>query len=707
MSSVFKKLAYSPYFIIACFVFIAYFPIATMSHVLGWDLIEICLPWRYFMSERLRAGHLPLWNPYQNFGFPQYFDNQTFYPLIYFFSFFSSYNFYIIQLEWLLHLYIAGLGFYFLTRQYDKSHWLCSIAAICYLGSGFFYSHAQHFGWIISAAWFPWVSLFLIKFLNEINYKNGITFIVFYFLFYTGGYPAFAFVSLYVFGIYFLYKFLQHPRYFIQHASVLLSIFLLLCILMIGVLYGQYEGSLYITRNQLSDVNKAILGDVSLVGFLTLLLPEIILLPSHILKTHFVLTSIYLGWLPLLYIFYYFKVHKITFKEKTLLFASILMLILAMSKVFPLRSFFYHYIPLMDLFRFAGLFRYFFISGMLLLFVNIYSKIKIREKWLNIVIVISITLYIILAILFFMYLLFGKKMLMETIITDEKYMPMLLITLGHILFLFCFYIFYNKNKTKISLQKMVFILVFFDLCFQVNTLLYKTAILTESVSYMQTKINSSNSAHPRLDAVSNHNAYHEKYKPLWQNQATFEKQIAATGYNPYVLKATEKLEHDSFYLFIISNPYLYLAKTNSQHISTQDSITQNQANGIVITPHEIAYSQNPQDTFTVISYEPQEIKIRTSIASTQATLVLQQNYLPQWQAEIDQKRAAILPINHTQIAVSIPHGEHEIHFRFTHPKIHFLILFSLISFVILLFFSIRLNFGTKFLSYLYNKIRKL
>lgn len=701
----FKKLLYSPLFIIACFVFIAFFPIATMSHVLGWDLIEICLPWRYFISESLSQGDLPVWNPYQNFGFPQYFDNQTFYPVIYLFSLFGSYGFYTIQLEWLLHLYIGGVGFYFLARYYTRDKWLCTIAAICYLGSGFFYSHAQHLGWIISAAWFPWVSLLLINFLNDLSYKNGIAFIVGYYLFYTGGYPAFAFVSLYIFIFYFLYKFLQNRRYYLDHISILISISLLLLILMLGVLYAQYESSLYITRSHLTDVKKSIDGDVSLAGFLTVFLPEIILLPAQYLKTHFVLTSIYFGWLPLISISYFVIKTKMNFKEWVLCIASILMLILAMAKVFPLRSLFYDYIPLMDLFRFAGLFRYFFISGMLLLFVNIYTKIQVREKWLNTVLVVSFFVYIILSILFFMYLLLGKKMLMELIITDEKYYPILMITVLHIAFLFFFFLFKNKIKSKLGFRYMLLLFLFCDMSFQVNTLIYKTAILSESVAYMQQKLNESASYDhiPRLDAVANHNAYHEKYKPLWQNQATFEKEIASSGYNPYVLKTTEMLEHDSFYIAITNNPFLYLAKTNAQNILSDDTLSKRINNGIVIAEDILALSQSDLDTFYIKSYAPRDLIVQAHIASPRTTLVLQQNTMPFWKVELDDVDTPILEVNRTQMAVPISEGNHKVHFYFEHDKMEFLIVFSLFFFVVLLFFTVGLNFGTKFLSYLYNK----
>ena len=43
--------------------------IAFSKGMMKWDIIDINLPWRYFTSECLRNGILPLWNPYITTGF--------------------------------------------------------------------------------------------------------------------------------------------------------------------------------------------------------------------------------------------------------------------------------------------------------------------------------------------------------------------------------------------------------------------------------------------------------------------------------------------------------------------------------------------------------------------------------------------------------------------------------------------------------------
>jgi len=85
---------------------------------LVWDGIAQYYPWRQFAGESLRAGHLPLWNPYQFCGTPFLANGQSavLYPLNLLFWLLPTAS----AFGWsaLLHLFLAGwFGYLFLRRM--------------------------------------------------------------------------------------------------------------------------------------------------------------------------------------------------------------------------------------------------------------------------------------------------------------------------------------------------------------------------------------------------------------------------------------------------------------------------------------------------------------------------------------------------------------------------------------------------------------
>jgi hypothetical protein len=62
----------------ALFLFVvlvlAFLPVASFLFFLKNDAFNGYFPSRFFISESLRSEHFPWWNPYINFGLPQYGD---------------------------------------------------------------------------------------------------------------------------------------------------------------------------------------------------------------------------------------------------------------------------------------------------------------------------------------------------------------------------------------------------------------------------------------------------------------------------------------------------------------------------------------------------------------------------------------------------------------------------------------------------------
>ncbi|MBP6575115.1 MAG: hypothetical protein KA230_11730, partial [Flavobacteriales bacterium] len=62
---------------LAVFVLIAWWPLVTFTYcVVHGDMLDCWLPWRTFIADCLQNGEWPVWNPYQQMGYPVHADLQ-------------------------------------------------------------------------------------------------------------------------------------------------------------------------------------------------------------------------------------------------------------------------------------------------------------------------------------------------------------------------------------------------------------------------------------------------------------------------------------------------------------------------------------------------------------------------------------------------------------------------------------------------------
>src|SRR5215212_12271592 len=82
-------------------MFVAYLPVSTFQFFIKNDAFSGYFPPKFFMSESLHAGYLPLWNPYINYGIPQYGDMSSGYwsPITWLIAGTIGYNAYTFTIE--------------------------------------------------------------------------------------------------------------------------------------------------------------------------------------------------------------------------------------------------------------------------------------------------------------------------------------------------------------------------------------------------------------------------------------------------------------------------------------------------------------------------------------------------------------------------------------------------------------------------------
>ncbi|MGD2207749.1 MAG: hypothetical protein PVH17_13320, partial [Anaerolineae bacterium] len=140
-----------------------FWKIALTNRVLaGLDVFAYFYPYRHFVSEGLRAGRLPLWNPYLFMGAPLLANSQAavLYPLHWPLIWLSTPK----QIAWsiVLHIWLAGAGTYlFVRRAMRLPPGAALFAAAVFSLGGFLGAQVEHVNQLNASAWLPWLLLCL------------------------------------------------------------------------------------------------------------------------------------------------------------------------------------------------------------------------------------------------------------------------------------------------------------------------------------------------------------------------------------------------------------------------------------------------------------------------------------------------------------------------------------------------------------------
>lgn len=356
---------------------IGYWPISSNLFSLKNDAYVYFLPCRYFISESIQSGHLPLWNPYFYMGFPLHGDMQSgvWNPIVILISLFGKYNMTTLQFETLLYTFLAGIGMYKLLSITAVNHRSKLIVAASYMFTGFIIDTGQITVWTGSAAFLPFVLLYYyrILFLIENVYKNALkTAITLYFLL-TAGYPSFVIMCCYVllfsliaFGISQVRQNKLHPDVFytLLKANALICIVFLLISLPALLSYIDYFP--YYQRSSGTSLLEAQENPFNPFAVISYLFPLSVTRGHPYINTDLTARSGYIGLFTIVMLFGIFK-KKLSGLQKFIVTLTIFTFLFSLGDALPVRKFCYNYIPLMNLFRHPGTMRLFTTIGLLIL----------------------------------------------------------------------------------------------------------------------------------------------------------------------------------------------------------------------------------------------------------------------------------------------------------------------------------------------------
>ncbi len=160
--------------LLALFVALLYYPLLFTNRVLAsGDILLYFYPYRDYAAAALRAGHLPLWNPYIFNGVPFLANPQAavLYPLHWPLSWLPVTK----QIYWsaAIHTWLLGYGGYALVRRYGQGAWPGLVTALVLAGSGFYGGLIGHINQMNGAAWLPW-ALWVLLGVQALPTGNGI-----------------------------------------------------------------------------------------------------------------------------------------------------------------------------------------------------------------------------------------------------------------------------------------------------------------------------------------------------------------------------------------------------------------------------------------------------------------------------------------------------------------------------------------------------
>ena len=132
----------------------------------GGDSVSFLYPMYRFAAESMRAGDVPLWNPYQYAGAPFITDNQAgiFYPInLFLFLIKPDFSYRAIEALVIFHVFFAGVGMYVCLRGLRPTAVLgrtaALVGALAFMFSGVFIAHIGNLNLIAVAAWLPLIFL--------------------------------------------------------------------------------------------------------------------------------------------------------------------------------------------------------------------------------------------------------------------------------------------------------------------------------------------------------------------------------------------------------------------------------------------------------------------------------------------------------------------------------------------------------------------
>ena len=690
---------------------LAYWQISLLQYSIKWDMLDVILPWRFYIGECLRNFCFPLWNPYQSAGYPIHADLQcpTWYPETILIGSTFGYSNITLHFLFVMYIFIAGLGIYGLTKYFGTDKLPAFVSGAAFMLSGIFISHTQHLFIIVSLAWLPWCILYYIKISVEpFSLKNVLILSILTFLLISGGYQTISIASAYLFFIFFAFYCIKALKSRNWHSFLVIlksNLFWIvlttgLCLVIISSLPNSFRFVERLSGISLAETQSMPFTPRSLIS---ILVPFAAAEDPGFFKTDISMTNLYPG-IFMLGFFLAGLFIKLKPELKILLIYTFILLLASFGNWLPVREWMYKYIPLMNLFRIPG-----FLRVMILIPVVITGGLAIDSlikgtgnirKWIHIsLLFIGISLVAML-----MWSIYESAGGQSQSAYNSVYTRVRTHSIIQLSFLLIYIILYFK---KISLRILIPAFVCTEMILAVQLNIMHTGCLPDYkplVIRIELKERPQGFPMPPPSDIYKNTDAVAGFEPLWRNVNIFNKTVSFDAFTSFKLKGYKYLEDEipSLKDSILKNRLVYL----SSQIYNKDEQYRDKMK--LFQPKDLFFSSqdyieleksklesSPEDSVFLTGFNPNEIRAIVKTKYNQVVTLIQSNY-PGWKVFIDGKSVSHYTSNSLFISALIPAGGHEVIFRFNNRFVKASFIFSYSLLAIMIFMLLWKYLTTKY-----------
>jgi hypothetical protein len=623
---------------------LAYLPLSSFLFALKNDAFIYNFPNKAFFSEALHAGHLPIWNPYLNYGFPLYADPgfAWWQPLTWVFGL-IGYNAYTFTLEVLLYIYIAGLGMYWLGKKLLLHSDTAFALGCLFMCSGFFIGNLQHINFLTCAAFLPWLTGAWLRYQQHPSAKHAVWCGLAAYFLCAGGHPAIPIATVYFFALLtLLYSFFAAKTFSKPHVLLQVKLLAVTTVFLLPLLFSFSQVLPLYARAQPEAQAASLNVGFTLPSAISFLFPFGTIKNSGWFGTDVSMRNAYFSLAGfILFLRFLFQKNKLPLQT---IFGICAIVMLLLSAGGAIKKNLYEALPLLQFIRTNGEFRVFVIFSCLLCIAPGLNDIILKKeqvihaagKWFRrtAVLVMAITF----ALLFFVKsdtsLFIANASIparLKFIIDQISFAQTLFIAALVALFLSLFY--------ARSLQKrrpLFFLLILVaDVVFNSWLLLPVTGVSQTPVAGMQAIISKGTKGFPQvlLDTITKKPVTPEEEKKIG-NWNWYRKKInyaPAIDY-PSMLKSTEAFLRSADTAAVQNKPFIFL--------------------------------KNGSGTIDLKRFTPNETIVAVTLNGPD-TLVFLQNYYPGWKAWVAEKVVAPTRYLNNFMQVPVDVQTRQVRFRFS------------------------------------------
>ncbi len=650
-----KAHTYWALFILVLFPLLAFWQVGFMVYTMKWDAMDQFFQHQLFICECISAGELPLWNPYQFFGSPFYADPQGgfWYPFYWLIGALSPCDARIINLSFVIHIIIGGLGMYRLLKGFGFSGTVAVCFALAYECNGLFVSNAQHMPYAVVTAWLPFMFYYFLQLLRQPKLRHALALGGIAALFLTGGYPAFAIIIAYFFVALWLIeaiKLLHNKAHkqLLQLAGCSAFAVVVAGTLSIGFVYSFAEALPLTVRNADLSIQQILFGAYTPQSLISSILPYTVSADTSQYGSDTSMINGYMGLLTVIFLLPGLLLARFKYKFFFVVMA-IVSLMAAMGDALPVREFLANTLPGLDKFRFPSIFRAYWIIGAMVIGaggLNHFLTLAKAKQHVALPLKVILVLLIGLALLVGLNVAVGGTLAYPPLFNMAKFEPYyhnlhfasLVVSQGILVIALLALLYLLLWQRKFPVASLLLVWVIVELLVSTQLNIPATVVSNRKMERYLAQEEKLPKGFPLPTGrpLSSGFEIDADLWPTYYNHNTLHKEVTFRGFNPFQLKSSFEFIESQCVHTVLANPLAFF-DSGSGKITWEDW-------GV---GHMVLNVNSPQG----------------------GRLVISQALYKGWQAKVARTAVPIKPYCDALVSFDVPSGESRIEVSLEKPAV--------------------------------------